>query len=354
VLSLRLLLWCASFLLFARVAGAEPSQTVVVVQTKGARAWHAAERRLLAELQAMGMRLIQLRYQRELDKELPKYAKEYGALASLQVLRNGEQGVIRIWLEADGDLRAGYRHISVNLRNPDVVSYAVLPAVELVYTRSVQLRIPKGPAKVASQTATSAETSDEAAESKLPSKKAIGAPVWGPPVRYHVRSEMPRALRFATGPWFSGAENTPAFQVSFGYREHFAKRFSVEGEVFIHAVEHRVATPGGVGHRSVFGGRAHLMFEPWPKSAVSVGVGPGVGIARVAADFPANSPATQYPTLVSGRAQIASATAPFVDFLFAVTISHSLSSVVGESVTDPGARLMRPSVDAMLGLDWHL
>jgi hypothetical protein len=74
----------------------------------------------------------------------------------------------------------------------------------------------------------------------------------------------------------------------------------------------------------------------------------------VAADFPANSPATQYPTLVSGRAQIASATAPFVDFLFAVTISHSLSSVVGESVTDPGARLMRPSVDAMLGLDWHL
>jgi hypothetical protein len=62
----------------------------------------------------------------------------------------------------------------------------------------------------------------------------------------------------------------------------------------------------------------------------------------------------RYPPLLSGRAEIASATAPFLDFLFAVTITHALEGVSGDAIVAPDARLMRPSVDAMLGLDWHL
>ncbi len=338
VLLLRtcLLVLACWFTLAAPARAAE--STVCIVPTEGPKGWLAAERRLTAELRATGLRVLVLPAREGPDHELARHAAAFGAIASVQVLREGEFGVIRVWLERDASRGAGFRHVRVNLRGPEVVSHAVLPVVELVYLRSIE--VPK-------------LEPDANAKRRPPGRRQLGAPVWGPPVRYHVRSDMMYAARLGVGPWFAGAETTPAINVGLGLRAHWFTFWSLEPELFMHAVAHGVQVPTGVGTLPVFGARAHWLFEPWPKSSVSVGIGPGLGTALVRSDLPRRKADPQQAYLLSGRAEIASALAPYVDVLFLFTFSYDLAETPSFTEQRALAHMFRPALDAQLALDWH-
>src|SRR5690606_18402390 len=110
--------------------------TVVLVRTRGPAGWVVAERRLAAELRSLQMDVVSESIVREVDERLPGRAQEYRAFVAVQVLRNGDRGLVRLWFAAQGDLHSGYQHVEVNLRNPEVVSRAVLPTVEAIYDRA--------------------------------------------------------------------------------------------------------------------------------------------------------------------------------------------------------------------------
>lgn len=341
----RLILLALLLLLIPGPAHAAP-KSVVLVPTRGAKAWLAAERRLEAELRAIGFRLIVRESLTAADHELPRHAQAFDAVAALQVLREDEDGLIRVWLERDAKGRGGFRHVRVNLRGPEVVTHAVLPIVELVYTHAQPLP--------ALESAKAAEGKGDAEQRLPPSPLQLGAPVWGPPVRYHVRSEMLHALRLGVGPWFSGGESSPAINVVLGMRGHYLRLLSVEPELFIHGVEHRVQlTEGVVGELATVGGRFHAVLEPWPKSSVSVGIGPGIGLAWVRPDFPGADVDSELAVLLSGRAELASALAPYLDVLFIVTVSSDLTDTPSYAEGQSRAELFRSVVDAQLAVDWH-
>ncbi len=321
---------------------AQPS--VVLVPTEGAKSWIAAERRLSAELSAAGLRVLRIPPTDRADLELPRHATAFGAVGAVQVLRDGEFGVIRVWLERDESRGAGYRHIRINLRGPEVVSHAVLPVVELLFIRSIDV-----PKVTTSKTA----HPTPASRSKAPGKRQLGAPVWGPPIRYHVRSDMKYAGRLGLGPWFSGAGTTPAINVGLGVRAHWFELWSFEPEAVVHFVAHGVEVGGGVGSLPLVGFRAHWLFEPWPKSSVSLGIGPGVGVVLMRLEHPSYQADSQWAHLLSGRVELASALAPYVDVLFLATLSYDWARTVSYSERTTDARMFQPSLDAQLALDWH-
>jgi hypothetical protein len=352
-------------LLLGSVAFAGPTR-VVVMGTDGPKGWAAAERRLIAELGAMGVDVVALPDREGADRELPQYARDYGALAAVQVLRRGDNGVIRIWARGVGDQPGEFRHRSVNLRNPDVVSLAVLPVVEFVFDRVEEIPAPK----LRSAPATNAQPSQPArlpppseAEAEpggssrpvLPDEwaKRLGAPVFGPPVVYHVRSDMRYATRLGGGPWFSGGNTTPAVNVVLGLRAHWVRLLAVEAEAFVQPIAHRIDAIGGVGTLRLFGVRAHALYEPWPRSDVHLGIGPGAGLYLLDAALPYESAAGRNGAFVSLRAQIASALMPFFDVVFAFSANRSLVRVAGYSLRAPDAALMRNGLDSMIAIDWH-
>lgn len=365
----RLRGWVACWVFACLVAfthGAFAAHKVVLVRTKGPKSWPAAEQRLSAELDEVGrsegLRVIALGARAEPVPDLSRYAREYGAIAVLQVLRQGDRGMIRIWLERPPGQQSGYAHAALSLRNREVVSEAVMPVVELVngQLQAWQVVVPvvTEDDDLDSTDAETGSTSTPTVEPKpggasMP-PRSIGAPVYGPPVRYHVRSERRHALRLGAGPWFSGAETTPAIQIGLGVRAHWFRLWSLEPEVFVHSLPHRVRAEQGTGQLRILGGRCHWMFEPWSASTVSFGLGPGVGFAFVEREGDAlMDTASATTSLISARAHLASALMPFFDVLFVWTASHALSDVRAGAAAQPEARLMDLAVDAMLALDWH-
>jgi hypothetical protein len=344
-------LLCCLLLLSGRARAA--TETVVLVGTIGSKAWAAAENRLAAELRAIGFELIVLGERTDSDHELARHAAAFGAIAAAQVMRSGDQGVIRVWLERAADYSGGYSHVSVNLRNPEVVSHAVLPVVELVFERSAQLGQLTRPDPSEAEGAKGTRLSTPSAPPKALARRRLGAPVWGPPVRYHVRSDRRHALRVGVGPWFSGADTTPAVHVTVGLRAHWFEYWSIEPELFIHGPVHHVDSGLGPGDLNFLGGRAHAMFEPWPKSNVSFGIGPGLGLVWVDPELPGPDPEASVVGVLSGRMAIASAVIPFVDVLFILTVGHAASGVASFAAERPSATLMRPAIDSMLAVDWH-
>src|SRR5690606_32816295 len=93
------------------------------------------------ELRSLEMDVVSESIVRQVDERLPGRAQEYGAFVAVQVLRNGDRGLVRLWFAAQGELPSGYQHVEVNLRNPEVVSRAVLPTVEAIYDRARVSRV---------------------------------------------------------------------------------------------------------------------------------------------------------------------------------------------------------------------
>ncbi len=339
--SLLLALLTGLWLSLPSRAAAE-QQSVVVVSTIGPKAWAAAQARLTAELRLVGLEIIEIGGRRDVDHELARHASAFHAIASLQVLRDGDAGLIRVWLERGEDEAGGYRHVRVNLRNTEVVSQAVLPVVELVYARSVQRASRRR-----------AQPPHQGVVVNTDPKKKYGAPVVGPPIRYHVRSEMRYAVRAGFGPWFSGAQTTPAISFSGGLRAHWFQYWSLQPELFAHAFRHQSDTLRGVLQLNAFGGRVHALLEPWPRSNVSLGIGPGVGLLWVTTADPFGQATLRSSPLLSARAEIASALAPFVDVLFMVSVGYATAELPSGSLLASGQQMMRPSMDTMLAADWH-
>jgi hypothetical protein len=165
---------------------------------------------------------------------------------------------------------------------------------------------------------------------------------------------MKHALRLGVGPWFSQAETTPAVNVALGFRGHWFQLFAFEVEGFVHAIAHHIEGATGVDTLRLSGARAHVLLEPWPKSNVSLGIGPGLGVLRldprVAGDW---EPALASP-LFTLRAELAAALAPEVDVLFVLTHSHATRKLAGYSPRAPDSPLLASGIDAMLAVEWHL
>lgn len=339
----RLILLALLLLSITGPAHAAPP-SVVLVPTQGSKAWLSAERRLSAELNAMGFQLIVMPPLEAADHELARHATAFAAVAAVQALREGQEGLIRVWLSRETKAaQGGFRHVRVNLRGPEVVTHAVLPIVELVYTHAYPLP------------ALAVESSDVESTTALPpGPLQLGAPVWGPPVRYHVRSEMLHAFRLGVGPWFSGGESSPAINLVVGMRGHYLRYWSIEPELFVHGLSHRVQVDDGViADWPLVGGRVHLLFEPWPRSTVSLGFGPGLGAAWLRPRIAGSELPEQLAVLLSGRTEVASALAPYLDVLFIVTLSTDLASTPSLARARPDATLFRPAIDAQLAVDWH-
>src|SRR5690606_9501700 len=105
--------------------------------TAGPAAWTAAERRLVAEVRAVQQRVDVAGAVTDLDEELPDRVLAAGAFVGIQVLRDGDRGIIRFWFAPQRGQRSGYQHIEINLRNAEVVSAAVLPVVEAIFDRTL-------------------------------------------------------------------------------------------------------------------------------------------------------------------------------------------------------------------------
>lgn len=332
------------------------SARVVVVGTEEPGAWAAAERRLIAEFAELGVDVVLLPGREGVVRELPQYAANYGAVAAVQVLRRGDNGVVRFWAPGAGDERGEFRHISVSLRNPDVVNLAVLPVREFVYERVEAM--PDAEAwRLAQHAATRVDNAPavQARTFPVPPDWAtrLGAPVVGPPVRYHVRSQMRYAARVGGGPWFSGAGTTPAVNVVLGLRAHWFELFSFEAEAFMQPVPHRVEAVGGSGDLRMFGGRGHVLYEPWPNSDVSLGFGPGAGYFVVLPSFPYEVANSRSSGFMSFRTQLASPLMPYFDVVFTFEVNRAWVPIAGYSLTKPKEDLMRVGMDSMVAVDWH-
>jgi hypothetical protein len=165
---------------------------------------------------------------------------------------------------------------------------------------------------------------------------------------------MKHALRLGAGPWFSQAETTPAVNVALGFRGHWFQFFAFELEGFIHAIAHRVEGPTGVDTLQLSGARAHFLLEPWPRSNVSLGIGPGLGVLRLDPHIAGEPQAALASPLFTLRAELAAALAPSVDVLFVLTHSHATRKLAGYSPRAPNSPLLASGIDAMLAVEWHL
>lgn len=306
---------------------------VALVKTEGSHAWLAAERRLIAELGAMGVKVLILPGRNASDPALRERAQLQGARVALQVLRQGNDGVIRFWSQGGDSPKGEFRHISVNLRNPDVVSLAVLPVADFVFLRTVEIPGPSAPERGSS---------------------ARGPrPVDGAFLPWRLRSEMHYAARAGAGPWFSGADTTPAVNLVLGVRAHWFRLFACEAEAFGQAIAHKVNVANGVGELNLLGARAHFLYEPWPTSDVSFGIGPGLGYLWRVYHAPGESRQLDSAPVASLRAQLASALLPSIDVVFAFTVSDALTPIYSRSIEHPTGSMLRTGLDSMIGIDWH-
>jgi hypothetical protein len=300
---------------------------VVLLAPNGPRAWPAAERRMEAELTELGVDVLAVRDRANNDSSLRRYSAQYGAIAAVQILRRGNDGIIRVWLR-DGEGDSGeFVQRSVNLRSGDVVNLAVLPITEAVYGKAQPI-IAAGP---------------NVHRYEPPPQGGV----------YHFRSEMRYAARVGVGPWFSGADTTPAVNTVLGVRAHWFGALAFQAEGLVHSLAHRVETSRGVGELRLWGARGYALYEPFPRSSVSLGFGPGVGVFWAVPRFLRTGAETHMGSFLSFRGELASPLVPFVDVVFVFGINYAMSKVPSDSLRDEGAPLMRTGLDSMVAVDWH-
>lgn len=316
--ALRLVFSLLLILLVPVQTWAATSEPIVVLMdhTIGAAAWTTAEARLTAELRGLRMRVVEEGSVTELDTELPERTSRVKAFVGIQVLRDGDRGIIRFWFAPQRGQRSGYQHLELSLRNADVVSRAVLPVVEAIFDRTQTSMQYDG-----EQVAQANEAQDPCA--------AVGTRACGALV----------ALRLGMGAFLVNADSgaAPAADVGLRLRAWPATRLELDA-AYLFAGQR---ANGEELHRQ-WSTRAHFMWESWGRDGRGAAIGPGVGLISVD-----NAKESVLRPSLNARVSLFAAVSRSVNFTFSVTGARML----GEP---PGLEANPWSADAVLALDWYL
>lgn len=310
----------------AQTSIAQPSEwvaeqaeaTVVLVRTRGPSAWVVAERRLAAELRSLEMEVVSEPIVRQVDELLPERALQYGAFVSVQVMRTGDRGLVRLWFSEQRDLSSGYQHVEVNLRNPEVVSRAVLPTVEAIYDRARWSRV-------------EGDESDEDMAGELVDDVCFTGDA-------DCRSRL--SLRLGAGPWMVTASEVTAFAGVIGARSRVWSRWALDYEV-----SYQMLSEPDTARRltGILLFRTHALLDLWTREGRGVSIGGGVGGVSGAAP----SSGQEVHPLVSARAVLFARASDRLDVVFAVSGARAF----GMPAEVPRGGWF---ADVMLALDWHV
>lgn len=316
-------------------AVAQFPQRVLLARTQEDGSWRAAENRLLAEFRAAGLQVIVIDDRPPKDKRLPAQVEQLGAVAGAQAFRSRENGTVRLWLNAQAGSGAGFRHVRVQLRGADVLSHAVLPSVEVVIAQAQSNRSTRRP-------------TPSLDELSLLNNSTVDAST---PRQSRANTEL--ALRFGFGPWFSGDGSSPAINTALSAQWRLHPTLFVVPELWGHPVAHQVDTALGVVDIRMAGARTHLMLEPWSEQPVSAGLGAGLGMVYARSSLDGGNPDTALAPVLSVRGQFSTEVTREVDAVLMLTASWATPALeVRRSDAESAARLVAPSIDATLALDW--
>lgn len=314
---LRLALpFIASLLAAPAWAAADDTIVVLMEHTSGPAAWTAAERRLIAELRGLQMRVTVAGSVQELDEDLPDRVLKAGAFVGIQVLRDGDRGIVRFWFAPQRGQRSGYQHVEINLRNADVVSTAVLPVVEAIFDRT-QTSMQVG------------EMTDEKAGESLDPCSTVGSGMCAAPL----------ALRLGGGAFLVHADSgaTTALGLGIRYRLWSATRLELDGAYIFRSKPALMEQP----HDQKLL-RAHLMFEAWGKDGRGAAIGPGIGLMHSS-----NAQGASLLPSVGGRAAVFAPLSRSVNLVFTLSGAKMIDAHSDYTGTPWLA-------DAMLSVDWYV
>lgn len=317
--------------------------SVVVVPTQGPQAWPIAENRLVAELRASGIDIVLFPAKPASDRKLPGYVALRNSVAAIQVQRELQRGIVRIWLTSPDGSPGRFVHVRIDLRGANVVSRAVLTSVELVFAqvqKFVQPPVLDGPPAETppSQVQRTAENRPSNSPAEAPRKS---------------RAETSVIPRFGAGPSFT--EGEAAVNFSLGAQLRLTPGWFLSTEATFQPVPHELNTEAG-GDATVLlaGARGFLMFEQWSRAEISAGVGVGGGLTLGWSSIDGENDDAAATPVVSIRAQLATLLAANFDAAFVLTASYGVPGITVQKSDLPRDEtlLLRPSIDAMLALDW--
>jgi hypothetical protein len=233
-----------------------PSPLVLIIPTRGSASWLAAERRLAAELQGLQLHVGYGQVVRQFDTTLPERAQSADAMVAIQVLREGDLGILRFWFAQQAGRVGGYQHLEVNLRNADVVSRAVLPVVEAIFDR---VEAPGGVRPVLlAVTGEDKSVEDEPSfDASCDTKKAL-------------RCVPSLAVRVFVGPYLATAAQGAAMAFGAGLRFRPVPMLTLAADG-----DYQVMTKGSTEAAT---GALHLLYEFRNRVGRGVAVGPGIGV----------------------------------------------------------------------------
>lgn len=297
-------------------AANEDAIVVLMEHTAGPAAWTAAERRLTAELRGLQMQVKVAGAVRELDEDLPERVLRAGAFVGIQVLRDGDRGIIRFWFAPQRGQRSGYQHVEINLRNADVVSTAVLPVVEAIFDRT----------RTSMQVG---DTKDEVDDAETDVCTLVGGVMCGAPL----------ALRGGVGAVLLHADSGATTEIGLGLRLRLwsATRLELDGAYIFRGKP--VAGEKVHDQRLL---RSHLMFEAWGKDGRGAAIGPGIGLMSSS-----NALGSFLLPTVGARAAVFAPLSRDVNLVFTLSGARLLDLRSDYNGTPWLA-------DAMLSVDWYV
>lgn len=289
---------------------------VLMEHTAGPAAWTAAERRLIAELRGLQMQVKVADAVQELDEDLPEKVVKAGAFVGIQVLRDGDRGIVRFWFAPQRGQRSGYQHVEINLRNADVVSTAVLPVVEAIFDRT-QTSMQPG------------ETTDDEDDEELDPCHGAGSGM----------CRAPLALRLGGGAFLVHADTGATTALSLGFRLRIlpATRLEVDGAYIFRG---KPAIGEQLHEQRLV--RSHLMFEAWGKDGRGAAIGPGIGLMHSS-----NAQGSSLLPSVGGRAAVFAPLSKDVNLVFTLSGARMINA-------ESDYRGTPWLADAMLSVDWYV
>ena len=238
---------------------------VLIVPTRGSASWLAAERRLEAELRGLQLRVAYDQVVRAFDATLPERARFAQAMVAIQVMREGDLGILRFWFTQQPGRQSGYQHLELNLRNADVVSRAVLPVVEAIFDRV------EAPAGERRNVALAAQKGTERALERDDSSSAACHR------RKALRCAPVVAGRLLLGPYLASATPGAALAVGAGLRWRMLSMLTLEGDADYQILSKGVDDPRVTYLEHQTAVAVHLLYEFRNRVGRGVALGPGIG-----------------------------------------------------------------------------
>ncbi len=243
------------------------SPSVVLVQTEGGRAWQAAERRLLAELRTLDIRVVLLPGRRTQDRAMPSHAQTYQAVVVLQALREDHFGVVRLWV-APGAAPGGYSHMRVDMRGAGVLERAVTPVFAATFAR-----VAEAEGRVQVKRGRDAATAlDGRAEGRTRAKREDRGAPRSTPKTAPERVQPFVSVGAAGGPWLWTGAVESVLVVALTGRLNLSRYGALELSGLT-----PLALPPSPTPAPRVGTRVLALANPWPRGRVEASVGFGVG-----------------------------------------------------------------------------